>query len=641
MKAAIFILFLLLFACMLPGNAQTKIIDSLKKNILKAKSVDEKIQAIFLLCDERASLNTDTLLTYALIAKKIALQQNNELNIVKATYYLSSWQLKNSDYDSVIISCNNNINWLKKTTGNKELLTSFLLLKAGALIRSNRFKEALSFMYDMLHEEEKNSDTLTQIKIKTSIGWVNMEMDQNTEALSWFYKALQTSANPEYLKQYGVLFSNIASTYNNLGNFDSAFYYVEKVIASGRLYEQLGTLANALNIRADIYINTKNNAAAEKDLIEALSIRKQIADPFYIVSDLAQLANFYAINNQQQKGIETAMEGISIAEKYKLASKLPILYRALAENYKLKDDNENYAATLEKIIVLKDSVYQKNSANALAELQTKYELQKKENLIIQQKFDIKHKNYLFYASLFLLLFLSITAWLLFKDYRRKEKLKLTLQQEEEKIRAAISITRAEENERKRIAADLHDNIGAYASAIRADVENFSDNNTGKNILLVQNLQQNSLEIINSLRDTIWVLNKENITITGIGDRIKNYLNKLQPTYSHIQFHITEDIKNDVRLSSNHALSIFRIMQEAIHNALKHSKASNLNIEIHSAENITLTIADDGIGMNKSTNNINGNGLLNMKARAKEAGMQINILSPNNRGTNLILTTTTN
>ena len=112
MKAAISILLLLLFVCMLPVNAQTKIIDSLKKNILTAKSTDEKIQAIFLLCDERASLNTDTLLAYASTAKKIALQQNNQLNIVKATYYLSSWQLKNSLYDSVILTCNNSISWL-------------------------------------------------------------------------------------------------------------------------------------------------------------------------------------------------------------------------------------------------------------------------------------------------------------------------------------------------------------------------------------------------------------------------------------------------------------------------------------------------------------------------------------------------
>ena len=125
-----------------------------------------------------------------------------------------------------------------------------------------------------------------------------------------------------------------------------------------------------------------------------------------------------------------------------------------------------------------------------------------------------------------------------------------------------------------------DNFGAYASAIRADVEKISDSGFVKDNVSLHNLQQHSQEIINSLRDTIWVLNKENITITGIGDRIKNYINKLQPTYSHIKFQVDEDIEQDVRLSSKHALSIFRIVQEAIHNALKHSKAANLNVVIH-------------------------------------------------------------
>ena len=76
-------------------------------------------------------------------------------------------------------------------------------------------------------------------------------------------------------------------------------------------------------------------------------------------------------------------------------------------------------------------------------------------------------------------------------------------------------------------------------------------------------------------------------------------------------------------------------------ALKHSKAANLNVVMHSAANIKLTIADDGIGMHESANTVSGNGLLNMKARAKEAGMQLEIVSLHNKGTRLELTTTTN
>ena len=211
--------------------------------------------------------------------------------------------------------------------------------------------------------------------------------------------------------------------------------------------------------------------------------------------------------------------------------------------------------------------------------------------------------------------------------------------QEEKRIAAQSIIDAGEHERKRIAADLHDNIGAYASAIRADVEKITDNGFEKNSDSLQNLQQHSQEIINSLRDTIWVLNKDNITITGISDRIKNYINKLRPTYNHIQFHINEEINNDVRISSQNALNIFRIVQEALHNALKHSNASNISIHISSNKTFLIKISDDGKGM-QHNNTADGNGIRNMQARAKEIDMLLSVTSKINEGTILVLENTT-
>ncbi|HMU73900.1 MAG TPA: sensor histidine kinase, partial [Ferruginibacter sp.] len=236
----------------------------------------------------------------------------------------------------------------------------------------------------------------------------------------------------------------------------------------------------------------------------------------------------------------------------------------------------------------------------------------------------------------LLLFASLAGWFLFRGYKRKEKLKLKQLQEEDKIRAAISINRAEENERRRIAADLHDNIGAYASAIRADVEKVLVQDKGENKRSLQNLEQHSLEIINSLRDTIWVLNKENITITGIGDRIKNYINKMQPSYDHIQISLTEEVRKDRRISSQSALSIFRIVQEALHNALKHSRASLVEIILHSDDTAWIRIRDNGGGIESGQTLTEGNGLKNMRTRANEAGFQLHLSSEPGKGTTLLL-----
>ncbi|HNJ95186.1 MAG TPA: ATP-binding protein, partial [Ferruginibacter sp.] len=173
-------------------------------------------------------------------------------------------------------------------------------------------------------------------------------------------------------------------------------------------------------------------------------------------------------------------------------------------------------------------------------------------------------------------------------------------------------------------------------AIRADVEKVLVQDKGENKRSLQNLEQHSLEIINSLRDTIWVLNKENITITGIGDRIKNYINKMQPSYDHIQISLTEEVRKDRRISSQSALSIFRIVQEALHNALKHSRASLVEIILHSDDTAWIRIRDNGGGIESGQTLTEGNGLKNMRTRANEAGFQLHLSSEPGKGTTLLL-----
>jgi signal transduction histidine kinase len=350
---------------------------------------------------------------------------------------------------------------------------------------------------------------------------------------------------------------------------------------------------------------------------------------------MSQLGIYYANNNQAQKGIKICKEGIEIAEKYKIDTKLLFLYSSLAENYKVVGDGQNYSKTLEKIIYLKDHVLQKNSVQSISEIQTKYEAEKNEKIIALQKLDLITKNYWLYGSSIFALLTAIIFWLIFKNYRRKQNQKMQQALEEEKRIAAKSIIDAEEHERKRIAADLHDNIGAYATAISADVEKITDEGFLKSEHHLHNLQQHSNEIINSLRDTIWVLNKENLTITSISDRLKNYVNKLQPSYEKINIQIIEEIDHDQKISSQNALNIFRIVQEAIHNAIKHSKASSLIINIMCKEKMSISVIDNGLGLDQ-TQIIKGEGLNNMQMRAKEIGMTLSVQSKENMGTSVIL-----
>jgi signal transduction histidine kinase len=644
------IFFLLYGVYALESTGQTPLIDSLKKNITDSKSLQNKLNAILALCEQRQSLNTDTLFYYASLAGKMAMALKDVKNTALANYFVSNSLSRKGELDGALSITNENLEKLSYRK-NKNAYTKFSLQKGQLYIKSNRYKDALAEFYKLLNESEQEQDTLTQVNVKTSIGWVNMEMGRNAEALSWFYKALYTIREPALFDYSGIIYSNMAATYNELEKNDSAEYYINKAIALNRKHQNnLQFLANALAIRADIYIDTRRKDLAEASLNEALAIRKQIGEPFYIVSDMMQLAVYYAHNNQPEKGTALCLEGIEMAKKYQLDSKLPVLYDALAENYKAAKNFEKHGETLVRIIDLKDSLYEKNSARALAELQTNYNLQKIQNTIIRQELDITRKdyaitkkNYLLYGLLILTVFLLIISYVIFKNYRRKQKMKMQLMLQDEKNIAALAIIEAEENERKRIAADLHDNLGAYAASIASNIEHIKilPEDTA-NVSMMQELKNNSQSIVSQLNDTIWVLKKDALSLTAISDRLKSFIQRIQSSYPGMNMDVFEKIMTDHLLPPSHAFHLFQVLQEAVNNAVRHSGGKQINVTIESSNHSwKITVSDDGKGLPEEMPGKEGNGLLNMKNRAKEAGWMIEWQPNTTKGTRLSITPTTN
>jgi signal transduction histidine kinase len=192
-------------------------------------------------------------------------------------------------------------------------------------------------------------------------------------------------------------------------------------------------------------------------------------------------------------------------------------------------------------------------------------------------------------------------------------------------------------ERERISRDLHDNLGAYASAISSDIDQITGS-TAVEKRVFDNLKENASEIMNNLRNTIWALNKENITVTGISDRFKNYIQKIQPAYPDKKMFIQEHIDTNHSLSPVIALNIFRIMQEAVHNALKHSGADHIIIDISSHSFVQVYVADNGRGFLIPVEGYSGYGLQNMQSRATEANLIFSVGKNDPSGTKVTITT---
>ena len=110
---------------------------------------------------------------------------------------------------------------------------------------------------------------------------------------------------------------------------------------------------------------------------------------------------------------------------------------------------------------------------------------------------------------------------------------------------------------------------------------------------------------------------------------------------HIE--VEEQVKTDHQLPSSQAFHLYRVLQEAINNALKHSKGKNIKVKITADKNWNVSVADDGTGIDLSNESAGGggNGLNNMKERCKEAGWEISWQKTDSGGTIVKISPTTN
>jgi signal transduction histidine kinase len=274
----------------------------------------------------------------------------------------------------------------------------------------------------------------------------------------------------------------------------------------------------------------------------------------------------------------------------------------------------------------------------LAEIQTKYEVQKKEVQIAQQKFTLLKRNYWLYGSIAFILLGLVTGYIGFRNYRGRQKLKMELAMQQEKKEKELAVRFAEEKERTRIAADLHDNIGVQASAILYGTE-LLQQEVGNGKHVVDNLHDTAKEMMLNLRETLWAMKNTDIPAGDLWIRVINFCKQMGRHYTRIKFLTSGLPPANVVLESATALNILMIIQEGVNNAAKHSGAATIEVAGSMADNQwQIKIIDDGRGFDLplALQNKEGNGLGNMTERAKVAGAFIKMDSLINDGSVLTL-----
>jgi signal transduction histidine kinase len=618
------------------ASSQTKLIDSLKQRVYVARNDKERLTAVLDLCEEHRSLDRDTLDYYAGLAVRLAEKVGDRRSRDMAEFAIANTYNRWGASDSALILLAPVLARNPVTDpATRELHYKMARQKALYLGGKSRFPEALSVLYQLVASADRYKDTIIVGTNKNTIGSVWLQRGAPRVALEWLQEALAYSTGDDrYKPVLAGVYANMGDVYSQLAKYDSAEYFSEKGVSLFRELQNLSGLAISLQKQSTIFLHAKKFDKAEEKLKEIIEVRKQTNDQGMWVDENLALVDFYIETKQIDKAIAFCQEALRRAgpdEKvtggvYTNNVNLRLgYYEMLAKCYKIAGKNDLYQRMLEDIIAAKDSFYQTNSAEALAEVQTKYEVQRRENTIVQQQLNIARSNIRFYLTLAGILFVAVVSYVIFISYRRREKLKVQLMLDREKEMGTKAVAEAEEKERKRIAADLHDNLGAYAASIASNLDFIpKDNKSDQEAVALQELHTNSKAIVSQLDDTIWALNKDALTLTAISDRLKIFARRMKPSYPNTDIDIEENIVDDISLPPTQAFHLFQVIQEAIVNALKHSGGTSVKVLLETDRGWRVSVTDNGSGMKaeRSSKGMGGNGLANMRNRASSAGWQL-------------------
>ena len=405
------------------------------------------------------------------------------------------------------------------------------------------------------------------------------------------------------LMNVGVVYSN------RIGNNDSASYYYFKALDF--LTESRAVETNK-NLYHDLLNNIGNNFRRNKDYPKALEYYR-----------IAETLNIQKYRNKKKK----------------------ILYSNMDLNYYYMGDFRKAYSYLYKYDSIKDVINLASQNAAISEIQEKYDNERlrANNLQIEAE-RIRNRNWL-YGVIGLLFVGAVIAILVYKNTAKKRLLaeqEVQLKQQrvenllkEQELIGIDAMISGQEMERKKVAGELHDDLGSLMATIKLHFDNIRGNaNKDPALKKAQSLLD---EAYGKIRGLAHSKNSGVMSDQGLLSAIE-HMAKIASETDALKVTVEHFGLGD-RLENSLELSIFRVIQELVANAIKHSHATKLGIQLTQHEdNLNIIVEDNGVGFNRSEldKNKSGMGLTNIEKKIEHLEGSFTIDSILKKGTSVLI-----
>ncbi|OGS70037.1 MAG: hypothetical protein A3F91_12685 [Flavobacteria bacterium RIFCSPLOWO2_12_FULL_35_11] len=492
--------------------------------------------------------------------------------------------------------------------------------------------EILTFQAISIFKKLKKYDDL--YRCYNLLGTVFKYMQDYDKAIMYHTEALENLENVEQKGTYKESsLNNLGLVYQNKGDFKNAIAYFNKALEkSDLIIQDINLYARLIDNLAYTKFLSGDTVNVLHDYNKSLHIRDSLGYISGIITSKLHLAEFYAKYADTVKALLNAEEAHKLAKEVNnnrdvLASLL------LLSNLDTKNAShyfKNYAALNDSLLTEERKIRDKFTR---IRFETDEYIEKTEMLSAQ-------KMMISIASVVAVLILSL---LYFLNAQRTKNKELLFEKEQQKANEEIyslmlkqqsSLEEGRLRERQRISEDLHDGVlgKIFGTRLALGFLNIKgdDETITKHKLYVdelQNIEKEIRTISHELKNEILSSQTDFIKI------VENLLNT-QSEIGSFNFKIINNKAAWDTIDNKIKINFYRIIQEAIQNINKYSKAKNVKIEFDLVnDSVYLYIEDDGVGFDSKSKS-NGIGLKNMKSRVSKLNGNFDIKSAVNKGTKI-------
>ncbi len=535
---------------------------------------------------------------------------------------------------------------LAQKLNKQKTIGDALSLKGKVLKNNGDYTKAIETHLQALKIKESIKDTLGQSISNNDIGVVYKSMKNYAEALKYYRKSNYLANQVHFGKGIANTLNNIGTSFFELRNIDSAIYYYERALLKSTEINDPNCLSTSYNNLGNIYGFNDNPEKALGYYLKCLELDKSGNDAYGTILSLLNIGESYKEMNQYEKALNYFTEAEKICVENDAKPLLKEAYHSIGDCYKKMNQYEKAYYYLDKYSFLKDSLLTDESTQQIAEMQTRFETEKKDLQIAKQnaeiavnKVEVKQKNYLNTLLIVSVILILLFSYLFYNRYKLQQKSLLDSEILKERELRSKAIIEAEENERRRIAEDLHDGVGQLLSAAKLNLSELGEK-LGASNTPTFTLYKNAIDLVDDsvkeIRAVSHSMMPNSLIKSGLVAAVRELVQKLN-TGDKLKIDLAITGLNE-RLEPTTEAVLFRVLQEIISNIVKHAKASQISIQLvkHETE-LSVMVEDNGVGFDTTkTSEFNGIGIKNIQSRIAFLNGQVNFDSAIGKGTTVVI-----